>query len=69
MSSTVHFIEDWETKNCVSPNQLFPPNHIGEHIAEAPQDALTNWKLDEKGPVAITTDNGSNVVNAVQVKK
>lgn len=40
-----------------------------ECIAETLQDALTSWKLGENGLVTITTDNGSNVIKAVEVKK
>lgn len=69
MSLTVHFLEDWEMKTACLQTIYFPQDHTGEHIAEALQDALVNWKLDEKGPVAITTDNGSNIIKAVQLKK
>ena len=49
--------------------RYFLQDHTGEHIAEALQDALSNWKLEEKRLVAITTDNGSNVVKAAQLLK
>nr|XP_023693148.1 zinc finger BED domain-containing protein 1-like isoform X2 [Paramormyrops kingsleyae] len=69
MSLTIHFIEDWEMKTACLQTSYFPQDHTGEHIAEALHDALLNWKLDEKGLVAITTDNGSNVIKAVELKK
>ncbi|XP_076836729.1 E3 SUMO-protein ligase ZBED1-like [Brachyhypopomus gauderio] len=69
MSVTVHFMEDWELKSACLQTSYFPQDHTGEHIAEALQDALTSWKLNSMGLVAITTDNGANVVRAVQLNK
>ncbi|KAL1277315.1 hypothetical protein QQF64_023988 [Cirrhinus molitorella] len=56
-------------KTACLQTSYFPQDHTGEHIAEALHDVLLNWKLDEKGLVAITTDNGSNVIKAVELKK
>ncbi|MBN3308893.1 ZBED1 protein, partial [Amia calva] len=69
MSLTVHFIEDWEMKSACLQTSYFPQDHTREHMAEALQDALTSWKLDERGLVAITTENGTNIVKAVQLTK
>ena len=63
----VHFIEDWEVKTACLQTSYFPDNHTGEHIAL--QHALVNWGLDERGLVAITTDNRSNIIEAVERKK
>lgn len=38
-------------------------------VAEALQDALITWKLNATGLVAITTDNGADIVKAVQLNK
>lgn len=69
MSVTVHFIQDWEIKTVCLQTSYFPQDHTGEHIAEALQDAIASWKLQEKHLVAITTDNGSNIVKAVELNK
>ena len=69
MSVTVHFIQDWEMKTACLQTSYFPQDHTGEHIAEALQDAIANWKLEEKHPVAITTDNGSNIIKAVELNE
>ncbi|XP_013876005.1 zinc finger BED domain-containing protein 1 [Austrofundulus limnaeus] len=54
----------------MSPDQLFPPRpHRREHIAEALQDVLTSWKLNPAALVAVTIDNGANVVKVVQLNK
>ena len=69
MSVTVHFIQDWELKTACLQTSYFPQDHTGEHIAEALQDAIASWKLREKYLVAITTDNGSNIVKAVELNE
>ncbi|CAM4494650.1 unnamed protein product [Leuciscus chuanchicus] len=69
MSVTVHFIQDWEMKTACLQTSYFPQDHTGEHIAEALQDAIASWKLQEKYLVAITTDNGSNIVKAVELNE
>ncbi|CAI5682842.1 unnamed protein product [Oreochromis niloticus] len=69
MSVTIHFMEDWELKTACLQTSYFPQDHTGEHIAEALQDVLKTWKLNPTGLVAITTDNGANIVKAVQLNK
>ena len=69
MCLRVHFIEDWEIKTACLQTSYFPDNHTGEYIAEALQHALVNWGLDEKGLVTITTDNGSNIIKAVELNE
>ncbi|XP_045905911.1 E3 SUMO-protein ligase ZBED1-like [Micropterus dolomieu] len=69
MSVTVHFIQDWEMKTACLQTSYFPQDHTGEHIAEALQDAIASWKLQEKHLVAITTDNESNIVKAVELNE
>ena len=69
MSVTVHFMEDWEMKSACLQTSYFPQDHTAEHIAEALQEAILNWNLNPSGLVAVTTDNGSNVVKALQLTK
>ncbi|XP_025759720.1 zinc finger BED domain-containing protein 1-like [Oreochromis niloticus] len=69
MTVTIHFMEDWELKTARFQTSYFPQDHTGEHIAEALQDVLKTWKLNPTGLVAITTDNGANIVKAVQLNK
>nr|XP_054594508.1 E3 SUMO-protein ligase ZBED1-like [Nothobranchius furzeri] len=69
MSVTVHFIEDWELKSACLQTSYFPQDHTGEHIAEALQETLKSWNLNPTGLVAVTTDNGTNVVKALQLTK
>ncbi|XP_025766188.1 zinc finger BED domain-containing protein 1-like [Oreochromis niloticus] len=69
MSVTIHFMEDWELKTARLQTSYFPQDHTGEHTAEALQDVLKTWTLNPTGLVAITTDNGANIVKAVQLNQ
>lgn len=68
MSFTVHFLtRDFELVTRCLEVVYFPDSHTGENIATALRDVLTSWNLPEHKQVAITTDNGTNVVKAAQV--
>ena len=41
--------------------------HTSENIAEAVLEILANWNLDPTRLIAITTDNGSNILRAFRV--
>ena len=43
---------------------FIPEQHTGENTAEAIQAALEVWGLQEAHQVCLTSDSGSNVVNA-----
>jgi hypothetical protein len=45
----------------------FPQDYTGEHIAEALQETVSSWGLKPSGLVAVTTDNGNNVVKAIEL--
>ena len=56
-------------KSACPQTSYFPQDHTGEHIAEALQEALKSWNLNQTGLVAVTTDNRTNVVKALQLTK
>jgi len=66
MSFTVHFIDsDWILQSyCLDTLPLFE-DHTGENIAAALQDILENWSLSTDKLVAVTTDNRSNYIAAL----
>ena len=45
---------------------FMPEQHTGENIAEAIQATLEAWVLQETHQVCITTDSGSNIINAAE---
>ncbi|GAA6084523.1 zinc finger BED domain-containing protein 1-like [Tachysurus ichikawai] len=69
ISLTVHFVdEEFELKSRCLQTSYFPAGHTGENIAMGLREALAAWDLREERQVAITTDNGTNVVKAVELK-
>ena len=45
---------------------FMPEQHTGENIAETMQGTLEAWGLQETCQVCITTDSGSNIINAAE---
>lgn len=68
ISLTVHFVyEEFELKSLQT--SYFPDDHTGENIALGLREALAVWDLCEERQVAITTDNGTNIVKAVELNQ
>ena len=67
ISYTVHFINhNWELCSRSLQTMFMPEQHTGENIAEAIQATLEAWGLQEAHQVCLTSDSGSNVVNAAK---
>ncbi|XP_059366328.1 zinc finger BED domain-containing protein 4-like [Carassius carassius] len=70
ISLTVHFVdEEFELKSRCLQTSYFPADHTGENIALGLREALAAWDLCEERQVAITTDNGTNMVKAVELNQ
>lgn len=67
ISLTVHFIDEWKLHTRVLETAYFPNEHTGEMIAQGLRLMLLAWDLKEENLVAITTDNGANVVKATEL--
>lgn len=66
LSYTIHYVgDDWKLKTRCLQTLYLPQEHTGENISEALTETLESWNLDPKKQVCITTDNGSNMINAV----
>ena len=64
---TVHYIDDeFSLQNHLLETKEFPDSHTGVNIANEIEKSLKQWKLSKDGLVAFTTDNGGNVVVAIQ---
>ena len=64
ISYTIHYInKEWEMKSICFQTAFLPTDHTGDNPAEALEATLDGWNL-KKEQVCITTDNGSNIVNA-----
>ncbi len=64
---TLHFIDyEWNLKSfCLDTVPMYD-DHTGQNISDALLDVLENWELKQDKVVAITTDNGANVVAALR---
>ena len=65
VSYLVHFVDEelkLQTK-CLQTHFL-PDDHTGENLAEAVGETLAGWDLKATHQVCLTTDNGTNVINA-----
>ncbi|XP_069821004.1 E3 SUMO-protein ligase ZBED1-like [Dendropsophus ebraccatus] len=68
ISLTVHFINDeWKLCSRCLQTAYFPEDHTGELISQGLKEALESWGLKEELQVCITTDNGANIVKAVEM--
>ncbi len=68
ISLTVHFItEEWRLDSKCLQVLFIPEDHTGKNLAEALKLSLEQWSLQQDSLVAITTDNGSNVILASQI--
>ena len=56
--------QNWELRGCCLQTMFIPEQNTGENIAEAIQATLEAWDLQETHQVCITTDSGSNIINA-----
>ena len=70
LAVTVHYInKEWELKSNCLHTLFMPQDHTGVNISQALQSILESWALPENKLACITTDNGSNVIAAVEILK
>ena len=68
ISLTVHFLDrEFQLKARCLQTQYFPGEHTGENIAYGLREALTSWHLEEEQLTCVTTDNGANIVKAIEL--
>lgn len=67
MSYTIHFVDDnWKLSSRCLQTHYLPQDHTGENLADAMKETLCTWDLKEANQVCITTDSGSNIINAAR---
>ncbi len=65
MSYTIHFIdEEWNLQSISLGTHYLPEDHTATILGEAMESVLQEWDLKAEHQVAITTDNGANIVAA-----
>lgn len=63
---TAHYIDDnFEIQNHTLQTRQLNSSHIDENLAEVLTNAVEEWGLKKSQPVAITTDNASNIVSGI----
>lgn len=64
LTVTIHFLTtEWNHKSFVLDTSSTVERHTSENLAEALQQIISDWKLDEK-VTAVVHDNAANIVNA-----
>ena len=65
MSCTIHYIDSHcQLQNKCLQTQFLLEDHTGINLTEAMEAVLSIWDLDAANQICLTTDNGSNNVNA-----
>lgn len=62
---TVHYLEGISLKSFCLAVQEFKERHKAQCIGNVLKEILLNWEIDQNKIVTVVTDNGSNVVSAV----
>lgn len=65
---TVHYVDDcYRLQSYLLETVEFPESHTGSNIAEELEAILEEWKLPQDNLSAVTTDNGTNIVSALEI--
>jgi len=64
---TVHFIENFEMKSTSIACEPLHDHHTGEYLSEMINKICEDWGLSHEKIVSVTTDNGSNIVKAIEI--
>lgn len=62
---TVHYLKDISLKSHSLAVEELKERHTVQYIGEVLEKILFDWKIDKKNIVSVVTDNGANVVAAV----
>ncbi|XP_057662496.1 E3 SUMO-protein ligase ZBED1 [Diorhabda carinulata] len=64
---SVHFIENYKMKTINIACKPLHDNHTGEYLSEVILKVCENWELSHEKIVSVTTDNGRNIVKAIEI--
>ncbi|XP_008552102.1 zinc finger BED domain-containing protein 4-like [Microplitis demolitor] len=64
---TVHFAENYEMKSMSIACELLHENHTREYLSEMILRVCRDWDLSNDKIVSVTTDNGSNIIKAIEI--
>lgn len=66
---TAHYMKGWELKNCALAVKPLEDRHTGKNVAEWLESVWNDFGIPPHRIVAIAHDNGSNIVNAIELLK
>ena len=70
LAVTVHYIDkDWVLQSHCLQTLFIPQDHTAENLAPVLQGILECWSLPENRLACATTDNGTNIVAAMNILK
>ena len=65
---TIHYVtSQFDLRNHLLATKEFSDSHTAENLTEILQRILSEWKLSKDAVSAVTTDNGSNIVLAIDL--
>lgn len=64
---TVHFIENFEMKSTNIACEPLHDHHTGEYLSQMIINICADWGLSHDKIVCATTDNGANIVKAIEI--
>ena len=65
---TIHYVTNqFDLRNHLLATKEFSDSHIAENLTEILQRILSEWKLSKDAVSAVTSDNGSNIVLAIDL--
>ena len=65
---TGHYVDDcYQLQSHLLENVEFPQSHMGINISEKLEAILEEWKLPQDNLSTVTTDNGTNIVSALEI--
>lgn len=66
LTTTVHFVRNFEMKTKVLGTQLLQGSHTGENLSTELDSGLISWNIQDKTE-AMTVDNAANIHKAIQI--
>ncbi|KAJ8333934.1 hypothetical protein SKAU_G00412530 [Synaphobranchus kaupii] len=67
VTDTAHYVDDeWEMKDVVLKTKVITTDHKAENVAACIGEILDEYSIKREAVIAVTTDNASNYINAVE---
>lgn len=64
---TIHFVENFKIVSFNIACEPLSESHIAEYLSTTIKDICEKWEIPDEKIVAVTTDNGANIVKAIEL--